>query len=85
MEGLNENKAWHKPQADAHFRLKESQPFRGMMSIFILNKKVYGLHFPFMQLKFKLARRLFQMQLVLEAIFRFFLVKRTSHVIKSTY
>ena len=62
-----------KPRADAHFRLKESQPFRGMVSVLVLNKKSpRGLRFPFMQLKFKLARRLFQIQLVLEGILRGF-------------
>ena len=40
MDGLTENKAWRKPRADVHFRLKESQPFRGMMSILVLSKKV---------------------------------------------
>ena len=73
MDGLTENKAWRKSWADIHFRLKVSQPFRGMVSILVLNKKsLRGLQFPFMQLKFKLARRLFQIQLVLEGICRVF-------------
>ena len=41
MDGLTENKASHKPRAHVYFRLKESQPFRGMVSILVLNKKVY--------------------------------------------
>ena len=86
MDGLTENEAWRKPRTDAHFRLKESQPFRGMMSILVLNLRILrGLHFPFMQLKFKRVRRLFQIQLVLEGIFSFFLIKWASHVIKSLY
>ena len=32
IDGLTENKAWSKPRADVHFRLNESQPFRGMVS-----------------------------------------------------
>ena len=73
MNELTENKAWCKPRADARFRLKESQPFRGMVSVLVLNKKgPRGLQFPFMQLKFKLARRLFQIQLVLEGVLRGF-------------
>ena len=40
MDGLTENKAWRKPRLDAHFRLKESQLFRGIVSILVLNKKV---------------------------------------------
>ena len=40
MDGLTENKAWRKAPADVHLRLKESQPFRGMMCILILNKNV---------------------------------------------
>ena len=43
------------------------------------------LRFPFMQLKFKLARHLFQIQLVLEGLFGGFLIKRASHVIKPLY
>ena len=33
MEGLTKNKGWRKPQADA-------KPFRGMVSILVLNKNV---------------------------------------------
>ena len=39
MDRLTENKAWCKPQADIDFRLKESQRFRGMVSILVLNNK----------------------------------------------
>ena len=39
MDRLTENKAWCKPQADIDFRLKESQRFRGMVSIMVLNNK----------------------------------------------
>ena len=38
MDELTENKAWRKPRADVYFRLKESQPFREMVSILVLNK-----------------------------------------------
>ena len=40
FEDFTENKAWRKSWADIHFRLKVSQPFRGMVSIFVLNKNV---------------------------------------------
>ena len=40
MEGLNENKAWRRPRADAHFRLKESQPFRGMVQFGMVQPSV---------------------------------------------
>ena len=40
MGGLTANKAWRKPWADVHFRIKESQTFRGMESILIWNKKL---------------------------------------------
>ena len=40
MDRLTENKAWRKPRPDVHFRLKEPQPFRAMVSILVLNKKV---------------------------------------------
>ena len=40
IDRLTENKAWRKPRADVHFKLKESQPFRGMVSLLVLNKKV---------------------------------------------
>lgn len=39
MDGFTENKARRKPRVDVHFRLKESQPFRGMVYIVVLNKK----------------------------------------------
>ena len=38
MDGITENKAWRKPRTDVHFRLKESQPFKGLMSILVLIK-----------------------------------------------
>ena len=41
MNGLADNKAWCKPQEDVHFRLKELQPLRGMVSILVLNKKIH--------------------------------------------
>ena len=41
MDGLTKNKAWCKPRVNVHFSLKESQPFRGMLSVLVLNKKVY--------------------------------------------
>ena len=82
MDGLTENKAQPKPRADVHFRLKESYPFRGMVCILVLNRKFCMVFsFLFMLLKFKLAKRLFQIQLVLEV----FLIKSASHVIKPLY
>ena len=41
MDRLTENKAWRKPREDVHFRLKELQPLRGMVSILVLKKKVH--------------------------------------------
>ena len=67
MDELIENRAWYKPRADVHFRLKESQPLRGLVSILVLNRRPRGLQFSFKQLKFKLARRLFQIQLVIRS------------------
>ena len=34
------SKAWHIHRAVVHFRLRESQPFRVMVCILVLNKKV---------------------------------------------
>ena len=39
MDGFTENKAWGKPPAIVHFRLKESQPFRGWCIQWFLIKK----------------------------------------------
>ena len=39
MDGFTENKVWRKFWADVHFRLKESQPFRGMVYIVVWIKK----------------------------------------------
>ena len=35
MDGLTENKTWSKPRADVHFGLKESQSFRGIVSMLV--------------------------------------------------